>query len=288
MLPSVLLVDKPKGLTSFQVVEEVKRRFQVKVGHTGTLDPVATGLLILLLGTATRYAELFTKLPKEYLATAKLGEIRDTYDAEGRTVEKREVDITCQDIHRVLKDFIGRISQTPPPYSAKKVEGKRAYQLARRGISFSLNPVKVEVFTAQLIECQIPQVKFLFCVSSGTYIRSLVHDIGLKLGCGAYVEDLRRTKIGPFEVSKAVNYERLITLTDLQGIAIPICSALDFLPRVNLDFKNADKIKKGMFITLPSYIKNRLFVRLYEGDTFIGVGIVEKDRLKAYRLLPQE
>jgi len=89
-------------------------------------------------------------------------------------------------------------------------------------------------------------------------------------------------------VSKAVNYERLITLTDLQGIAIPIWSALDFLPRVDLDFKNADKIKKGMFITLPSYIKNRLFVRLYEGDTFIGVGVVEKDRLKAYRLLPQE
>ncbi|MGB9873339.1 MAG: tRNA pseudouridine(55) synthase TruB [Hydrogenobacter sp.] len=288
MFPSVLLVDKPKGLTSFQVVEDVKRRFKVKVGHTGTLDPIATGLLILLLGTATRYAEFFTKLPKEYLATAKLGEIRDTYDAEGTVVEKREVDITCQDIHRILKSFIGRISQAPPPYSAKRVEGRRAYELARKGLSVPLKPVEVEIFHAQMIECQIPQVRFLFCVSSGTYIRSLVHDIGLRLGCGAYVEDLRRTKIGPFDVSKAISYERLMTLTDLQGIAIPIWSALDFMPAVDLDFKNADKIRKGMFITLPSYTKEKLFVRLYEGDTFIGVGVVEENRLKPYRLLPQK
>ncbi|MGC8853229.1 MAG: tRNA pseudouridine(55) synthase TruB, partial [Hydrogenobacter sp.] len=215
MFPSVILVDKPKGLTSFQVVENIKKRFKVKVGHTGTLDPIATGLLILLLDTATRYAEFFTKLPKEYLATATLGEIRDTYDAEGTLIEKREVNISCQDVHNVLKSFIGKISQVPPPYSAKRIAGRRAYELARKGISVDLKPVEVEVFNAQIVECQIPQVRFLFFVSSGTYIRSLVHDIGQKLGCGAYVEDLRRTKIGPFDVSKAISYERLMTLTDL-------------------------------------------------------------------------
>lgn len=288
MLPSVLLVDKPKGLTSFQVVEYVKRRFKVKAGHTGTLDPIATGLLILLLGTATRYAEFFTKLPKEYLATAKLGEIRDTYDAEGKLVDKKPVYVSCEDVKGVLGEFVGSIEQIPPRYSAKKVEGKKAYQLARKGLSFFLKPVRVEVFTAQLIECQMPQVKILFCVSSGTYIRSLVHDIGLRLGCGAYVEDLRRTKIGPFDVSKAISYERLMTLMDLQGIAIPIWSALDFMPAVDLDFKNADKIRKGMMVTLPSYTKEKLFVRLYEGDNFIGVGMVEKNRLKPYRLLSQK
>ncbi len=287
MIPSVLLVDKPKGLTSSKIVENLRKRFKVKAGHTGTLDPMATGLLILLLNEATRYAEFFIRLSKEYVAVAKLGEIRDTYDAEGKVLEKIQVNASCEDVKKVLKSFLGKISQLPPPYSAKRVEGRRAYDLARRGIKVNLKSVEVEVFKAELLECKIPQLKLLFCVSSGTYIRSLVNDIGLKLGCGAYVEELRRIKIGSFDVNMAIAYERLMSITDIYGVAIPIWEALNFLPAVRLDVRNAERIKKGLPVTLLSCSERRTFVRLFDDEKFIGVGVADGKWLKAYRLLPQ-
>lgn len=287
MIPSVLLVDKPKGLTSSKIVESLRKRFKVKAGHTGTLDPMATGLLILLLNEATRYAEFFIRLPKEYVAIAKLGEIRDTYDAEGKVLEKIQVNVSCEDVKKVLKSFLGKISQLPPPYSAKRVEGRRAYDLARKGIKVNLKSVEVEVFKAELLECKVPQMKLLFCVSSGTYIRSLVHDIGLKLGCGAYVEELRRIKIGSFDVNMAIAYERLMSITDIYGVAIPIWEALNFLPAVRLDVRNAERIKKGLPVALLSCSERRTFVRLFDDEKFIGVGVADGKWLKAYRLLPQ-
>lgn len=287
MVPSVILVDKPKGLTSFSVVEGIRKKFKVKVGHTGTLDPLATGLLILLINEATRYAEFFLKLPKEYITTVKFGEVRDTYDAEGKVVEKREIKVSCQDVKKVLQSFLGRILQLPPPHSAKRIEGKRAYKLARKGLHVSLKPVEVSVYKAELVDCEMPYAKFVFGVSAGTYIRSLVHDIGLALGCGAYVEELRRTKIGQFDVQRAITYERLMCLDDLYGVSVPVWEALDFIPAFELDVKSAKTIKNGLFLYLPSCVEEETFVRLYEGKEFIGIGVIKGNRLKAYRLLPQ-
>ncbi len=285
MIPSILLVDKSKGISSFQVVEKVKKRFGLrKVGHAGTLDPIATGLLILLLEEATRFSEFFLKLAKTYVATALLGMITDTYDAEGRVLEVRNVDVSCEDIERVLIGFVGRISQKPPPFSAKKIGGVKAYELARKGLEVELKPVEVEVYRARVLECKIPSVVFEFEVSAGTYIRSLVNDIGLKLGCGAHLTELRRTKIGNWSVSMALSYERLETIQDLWGVAIPIDQALNFLPAVKLSWKEYKLFRNGAKVKFP--IQCFGYVRVFSEEGFLGVGLCEGGYLKPHRLMP--
>ncbi len=285
MIPSLLLLDKPRGLTSFQLVDAVKKKFKLKkVGHTGTLDPIATGLLILLLEEATRFAEFFVRLPKTYITKIVLGAITDTYDAEGNILETRDVNISCEDVARVLPNFTGRILQKPPPYSAKKVGGVRAYELAKKGLEVPLKPVEVEVYRAKLLECNLPQVILEFEVSGGTYIRSLAHEIGLALGCGAYVSELRRTKIGDFSVSMALSYERLNSLEDLWGVIIPIWEALDFLPAVSLRAKEAGLFRNGGKIRAE--VKHYGYVRVFWEEEFLGVGLLEGGFLKPYRLMP--
>ena len=285
MFPSVLLVDKPKGITSFKVVEKVKKNFGLrKVGHTGTLDPIATGLLILLIEEATRFSEFFLRLTKTYVATAMLGVMTDTYDAEGRVLEVRNVDVSCEDVERVMAEFVGRITQRPPPFSAKKIGGVRAYQLARKGIELELKPVEVEIYRARLVECAIPKVVFEFEVSAGTYIRSLVNDIGLRLGCGAHIAELRRTKVGDWSVSMALSYERLETIQDLWGVAIPVDQALNFLPAVKLNWKEYRLFRNGAKIRSP--IQCFGYVRVFSEEGFLGVGLCEGGFLKPYRLMP--
>jgi tRNA pseudouridine55 synthase len=285
MIPSILLLDKPKGITSFQLVDAVKKKFKLnKVGHTGTLDPLATGLLILLLEEATRFAEFFVRLPKTYITKMVLGAITDTYDAEGSILERRELKVSCQDVAKVLPNFTGRILQKPPPYSAKKIGGVRAYELAKRGLEASLKPVEVEVYRAKLLECNIPEVVLEFEVSGGTYIRSLVHDIGLALGCGAYVSELRRTKVGDFSVNMALSYERLNNLEDLWGVIVPIWEALGFLPAVSLRAKEAMLFRNGAKI--GAEVKHYGYVRVFWEEEFLGVGLLEGGFLKPYRLMP--
>jgi tRNA pseudouridine55 synthase len=285
MIPSILLLDKPKGITSFQLVDAVKKKFKLnKVGHTGTLDPLATGLLILLLEEATRFAEFFVRLPKTYITKMVLGAITDTYDAEGSILERRELKVSCQDVAKVLPNFTGRILQKPPPYSAKKIGGVRAYELAKRGLEASLKPVEVEVYRAKLLECNIPEVVLEFEVSGGTYIRSLVHDIGLALGCGAYVSELRRTKVGDFSVNMALSYERLNNLEDLWGVIVPIWEALGFLPAVSLRAKEAMLFRNGAKI--GAEVKHYGYVRVFWEEEFLGVGLLESGFLKPYRLMP--
>ncbi len=281
-----LLVDKPKGLTSFQVVESVRKKMGVKVGHTGTLDPIATGLLILLLGEATRYANLFVNLPKTYEVKVKLGEITNTYDAEGKVLEVRDVNVSCEDIRTVLEEFKGKILQKPPPFSAKKVGGKRAYKLARRGERVELKEVEVQVFRSELYECHLPYFSARFEVSSGTYIRSLVHEMGLRLGCGAHIAELRRTHVGKFDVSMAINYQRLLTWEDLSGCLVPVDQALDFLQRLDIPQELWEKIKKGASASLKMDLQFRTFVRLYVKGEFVGVALIEANTIKPYRLMP--
>ncbi len=284
MVSGVLLVDKPKGPTSMEVLEGIKKRFKVKVGHAGTLDPIATGLLVVLVGEATKFSQFFIGLDKTYETTAKLGEITDTYDAEGKITQSRPVEVSCQDIEAVLKTFTGKLLQKPPPFSAKRIGGKRAYELARSGLKVDIKPVEVYVYKAELLECEIPFVKFLFEVSSGTYIRSLIHDIGLELSCGAHMVELRRLRVGSFKVEMAVSYNRLLSLEDLSGLLIPVGEALSFMPKITLEGGLSRRIKHGSVIRLKESLE-KTFVRLYEYDTFIGVGLIEGNTLRPYRLM---
>lgn len=213
----ILLVDKPKTWTSFDVVnhvrkivakEEGKKPKNVKVGHTGTLDPLATGLLVLLIGKEyTKRAGEFSKLDKTYEVTIKLGETSTTGDEEG---EKTVVSATIPDrkaVVEALGRFEGPIMQVPPAYSAMKINGQRAYKLARKGEKVELEARPVTIYSSELTDYSYPYVKFTSKVSSGTYIRSLAEDIGKELGVGAYMSDLRRTTVGQFSIKEARNHD---------------------------------------------------------------------------------
>jgi len=211
----MLLVDKPKGLSSFGVVARIKRRFKVKAGHTGTLDPLATGLLVILTGKRTKDASLFLKMDKAYEVKAILGIETDTFDTEGRVLQQSDNEVTREELERVLKEFHGDIWQTPPVFSAKKMEGRKAYQLARKGVSINIPAKKVSTYSLELKEFQFPYLTLTCDVSSGFYVRSLVHDIGVKLGVGATVVEVRRTRVGPYHIEDA---ERLQEILDHETI----------------------------------------------------------------------
>jgi len=209
-MDKILLVDKPKGLTSFRVVELIKRKFKVKAGHTGTLDPIATGLLIVLTGKRTKDASLFLKLDKAYEVKAILGIETDTFDSEGKVLGQSDKEVTREELERVMKEFHGDIWQPPPRFSAKKKEGQKAYQLARKGVRVDIPPKKVSIYFLELKEFQFPYFAFACDVSSGFYVRSLAHDIGEKLGVGATVVEVRRTRVGPYHVEDAKSLDEIL------------------------------------------------------------------------------
>lgn len=208
----MILVDKPAGISSFGVVAKVrgalKKEFgrKVKVGHTGTLDPFATGLLILLSGKMTKKSGEFLKLDKEYIATMKLGYTSTTGDIEGEIrpySDYLDTPVQMEEIEAVLGEFIGKISQTPPRYSAIKINGERAYKLARKGEVFEMPVREVEIYEFEVMKYEYPELIVRCRVSSGTYIRTLAEDIGMKLGVGAYLTALRRTQVGKYRIEDA-------------------------------------------------------------------------------------
>ena len=221
-----LLINKPKDWTSHDVVAYIRnaaRRHyndkKIKVGHSGTLDPFATGLLLIGLGRdATKQLDKFKNLPKTYIAEITLGVVSDTYDSTGKitaTIDTLPLKPNKKDIKKVLKQFIGQQEQIPPMYSAKKVKGKKLYELARRGIEVKREPHKIEIYKIKLLEYNYPRLKIEVKCSVGTYIRALAHDIGQGVGTGAYCSELTRTKIGHFNLKKAflprdVNLSKLI------------------------------------------------------------------------------
>ena len=203
-----LLVDKPEGPTSHDVVNWARRSLRVRrIGHTGTLDPFASGLLVLLVGPVTRLAEYLSALPKKYEARARLGIRTDTHDAQGKIVDVADplVQPPRDRIEAELATFEGRGQQVPPQFSAKKVEGERMYRRARRGETLELPPVDVEIFEIQLTEYSPPEIVFTMACSSGTYVRALARDLGDRLGVGAHLTGLRRTSVGAFSVDRAVS-----------------------------------------------------------------------------------
>ncbi len=210
MYDGLLLVDKPKGWTSHDVVAKVRNILKkqagqkIKVGHAGTLDPMATGLLVLLIGSYCKKAQQYSKLDKTYEAKIQLVETSSTGDSEGDIEDSSSKIVDREEIDRVLKQFIGEITQVPPVYSAIKVGGKRAYKLAREGKKVKMEPKTVTIYDISSISYEHPCISFMVRVSSGTYIRSLAEDIGKKLKTGAYLEELKRTEIGDFKLENSL------------------------------------------------------------------------------------
>jgi len=204
-------VDKEKGMTSHDVVSAVRRRFALKkVGHAGTLDPNATGVLVLLIGSATKLSARFLNDDKEYVAVMKLGEKTDSGDIDGKLLQKRDIKCSEEEIHAVMRDFSGEIEQIPPMVSAKSKNGKRLYKLARMGIEIEREPVKITIKQLKLIDAHMPFVEFRTVCSKGTYIRQLAEDMGERLECGAHLVELKRVRSGRFLLKDAVSFSDLL------------------------------------------------------------------------------
>ena len=243
---AVLLIDKPSGPTSHDVVARVRRILgERRCGHTGTLDPFATGLLILCLGRATRLARFVSDAYKSYHATIRFGFATDTYDRTGDpTTEIRDVEPARANLERVLSGFRGRQMQAPPAYSAKKRGGKRLYELARGGAPVVADPVEVEIDQLELVELRRSRAELTVRVSSGTYIRSLAHDIGVELGVGAHLDELRRTAVGSFSVAEAVDLDALEERGAGSALLAPEAAVRD-LPSASVGGEAARRLMHG-------------------------------------------
>ncbi len=256
-ISGVLVVDKPVGLTSHDVVQIIRKGTNIRrAGHTGTLDPRASGVLVVLLGPAVRLSEYVSASDKKYQAVVRLGQSTDTYDAEGRiTGGSSSVNITEEQFENELKSFIGEIEQVPPPYSAIKVKGKKAYDMARDGEDFDLAPRTIHVYNLDLLEWAPPEAVVDVYCSSGTYVRSLAHDLGTKLGCGAHLVGLRRTKSGRFTLRDAVPLRKLRESFDLGNwyqYLIPAAEALSDWPALDLNNEQVEAVRHGIRIQSPA------------------------------------
>ena len=279
-----LVIDKTKGITSHDVVLKVKRLFprRTKIGHTGTLDPLATGVLILAVGKATRLAEYLLKKDKCYVVKGRLGLSSNTYDVDGEVREVPCKRVGEEELKEVLKDFTGEIEQVPPPFSAIRIKGKRAYELARKGAKVELPSRKVTIYSLKLLDFNYPDFTLEVCCSSGTYIRSLVHDIGRALGCDAVVVELRRTKVGNVSLEDAILLEKL-NRKNISHYILPPDSLIDF-PEVELGEREARLFKNGgrIRLNLPEG-----HYKVYSKGTFLGIGIVKSGSLKPEKVLAE-
>jgi len=248
-ISGVLVVDKPVGLTSHDVVQLVRKGTNIRrAGHTGTLDPRASGVLVVLIGPAVRLSEYVSASDKRYQAIIRLGSTTDTYDSEGEVTNTSAVEVTEEQFEAALQNFIGEIEQTPPPYSAVKVKGRKAYQMAREGKEVDLEPRIIKVHNLELLEWAPPEAVVDVYCSSGTYVRSLANDLGNVLGCGAYLIGLRRTKSGRFTLRDAVPLSKLREAFDLgtwYQYVIPAAEALAEWPSINLTNEDVEAVQHG-------------------------------------------
>lgn len=250
VVSGVLVIDKPIGLTSHDVVQIIRRGTGIRrAGHTGTLDPRASGVLVVLIGPAVRLSEYVSASDKRYQATIRLGSSTNTFDAEGVVTSRAPVDhITEEKFNEILQTFVGEIEQVPPPYSAVKVKGKRAYEIAREGENVDLQPRKIQVYSLDILEWAPPEVVIDVYCSSGTYVRSLANDLGKALGTGAYLIGLRRTKSGRFTLRDAVPLRKLkeaFDAGDWYKFLIPAADALGDWPMVELDADQVELVRHG-------------------------------------------
>lgn len=250
LVSGVLVVDKPIGLTSHDVVQIIRRGTGIRrAGHTGTLDPRASGVLVILIGPAVRLSEFVSASDKRYQATIRLGSSTDTYDGDGQITSTSEIgDISEDEFDEVLQTFVGEMEQVPPPYSAVKVKGRKAYEIARKGEEVELEPRMVNVYSLEILEWAPPEAVIDVYCSSGTYVRSLANDLGKALGSGAHLVGLRRTKSGRFTLRDAVQLRRLqeaFDAGDWYRFLIPAAEALSDWPMIELDADAMELVRHG-------------------------------------------
>jgi tRNA pseudouridine55 synthase len=290
----ILLLDKPAGLTSNAALQDVKKLYRArKAGHTGSLDPLATGLLPICFGEATKISGFLLDADKYYSVTCKFGERTTTGDAEGEVMERRPVDgLTERRVARALAGFAGEIEQIPPMYSALKHKGERLYKLAREGVEVEREPRRVTIYAIELLEFSATEARIRVHCSKGTYVRTLVEDLGEQLGCGAHVAALRRTGVGPFDDSGMLTMD-VLEATAAEGghfaldqLLLPIERGLTHWPGVSLSGDAAFYLRQGQPVLVPQ-APTEGWVRLYEGESqFLGMGeILDDGRVAPRRLM---
>jgi tRNA pseudouridine55 synthase len=240
-LSGAIVVDKPSGWTSHDVVNKVRRLANTrKVGHLGTLDPIATGVLPVLVGRATRLAQFYGRAEKRYEGVVRFGYATTTYDCEGEPTSPEIATVLRRDeVEAALARFRGRIMQTPPPVSAKKIQGVPAYKLARQNVAVELEPVEVEIFSIELLDCAGNEASVRVHCSAGTYVRSIAHELGNMLGCGAFLKQLRRTASGAFDIASARTLEQLAALAADGRISEAVIPAAQLLPEFPCEIVDA-------------------------------------------------
>ena len=288
---SVLLLDKPLGFSSNQALQKVKWLYQAaKAGHTGTLDPLATGLLPICLGEATKFSQYVTDADKTYFATIKLGITTTTADAEGEVLSTAPVNITQSQFELACQKFIGEISQMPPMYSALKHKGKPLYTYAREGVDIARQARLVPIKNIKINELLGDVAQITVTCGKGTYIRTLAEDIGAKLGCGAHLIGLRRTETAGYLLSQAITIEQLeaLSIEARDALLLPVDSAIESLPKAILSTDAAYFIMQGQAVWMAGKIPNS-DLRLYdENNTFLGLGFLQDDGKIAPKRLIQK
>lgn len=276
----VIIIDKPKGKTSHDIVGILRKKFGTRrVGHTGTLDPLATGVLPVCIGNATRAADMLIESDKKYRATFLLGKRSDTLDIEGQITEENEVSVSEEDVRRVVSEFIGEQDQIPPMYSAIKKDGKKLYDLAREGIEIEREPRRINIYSIDICDIALPTVTIDVHCSKGTYIRSLCDDIGTKLGCGAVMTELRRTYTAGFAIEDAYTIDELYKLEDLSGTLKTTDSLFLSLPEIQLNEKQEKSITNGVRMTWRNGKEGETY-RVYAPDgRFLCISRLEDMRL---------
>jgi tRNA pseudouridine55 synthase len=286
----ILVIDKPEGITSHDVVSRVRRILKTKrVGHTGTLDPFATGVMVILVGQATRLAQFLDKDQKDYEATMKFGFETDTGDGTGTRRGDAETPgrsdrVTTQQIESALANFRGDIEQMPPMYSAKKVDGKKLYEHARKGETIERKPVKVSIHNLELLESADTEsssdtVRIRVACSAGTYIRTLAEDIGRKLGVGAHLTELRRTRAGKFAIGQSQTLDELQAMPEPSSALIPMNDAVEHLPKFTVAANRVDKTRNGLSTRVfDTGLENGEMLRMVaESGELIAIGRFNSD-----------
>ncbi|MCL7766150.1 tRNA pseudouridine(55) synthase TruB [Pasteurella multocida] len=295
-IDGVFLLDKPQGMSSNDIMQKVKRVFQAnKAGHTGALDPLATGMLPICLGEATKFSQFLLDADKRYQVTSKLGERTDTSDAEGQVVETRDVQVDVQDILAALPHFRGDLMQVPTMFSALKHQGKPLYEYARAGITVEREARPITIFDLQFIAYDAPYLTLEVHCSKGTYIRTLVDDLGEYLGCGAHVTVLRRTAVANYPVEAMMDWDTLQVLAAQQDLALldqhllPTDSAVSALPALHLNQEQSKAISFGQRVKFDNPTQLTGQVRLFsDTQQFLGVALVDEHNvIRPQRLMTQ-
>lgn len=297
----ILLLNKPQGITSNDALQKVKRLFNAnKAGHTGALDPLATGMLPICLGEATKFSQLLLDADKRYRVIARLGQRTNTSDADGQIIMQRQININQQQLNVALSQFLGTTDQIPSMYSALKYQGRPLYEYARQGIEVPRTARKITVFLLNLIRWQDDELELEILCSKGTYIRTIIDDLGEILGCGAHVIALHRLQVATYHQQSMVTLEQLEEkrrMADSEGVSphlllqswlMPIDSAVQHFPEVNLISMVAGYLKQGQSVRVPD-APSEGWVRITEGENreFIGVGMIDNDGCVAPRRLMQ-